>query len=231
MSLSASETYLYYGQQIRQWMPILPWIVTLGLFVLSINPDHHGYWKKNFFLVLYGFYLHIWQYVLVVFQLVFHSARTDPFTDHIYVVPLFSQEAFYLWALVTIFVMYSFFWRQAISPLWWTFVWFVVAFPAVFVWFGYAFWYEVLFGGAMGVISTAGYVLVFRIYLLDSVPYLICQTPWTWLSCNGGWCLTRDERDFARCLPDRIARCERIIAARAARHGQRPSLLRWDALL
>lgn len=231
MSISQADTYLYYGQQVRQLVPLLPWFVTLVLFVLSINADHKGYWKKNFFLVLYGFYLHFWQFGLAVFQVVFNAQRMDPFTDHIYAMPLFSQEGFYLAALVTLFIMYSFLWRQAISPLWWVFVWiFVIGPPALLVFFGYAMWWEVLFGMGMGIISTAAYVLVFWIYLLDSVPYLITQRPWTWMGCNGCWCLTLEQQKFARCLPERIARCERIIAARAARHGQ-PSSSSLSALL
>ena len=175
----SAALYEYCGKQVRVWMPVLPWFVTLSLFVLSINADHRGYWKKNIFLVAFGLYLHFWQWALYVFQVAFASVREDAFISNSspYVHPLFSQEGFYLTALVSVFVLYSFAWRQDISMTWWFFIWiFLTGPPAVFIWFGYSLWWEVLFGMGLGFLATAAYVIVFRIYLLDHVPYLLCQT-------------------------------------------------------
>lgn len=219
-ALPESCLYVTIGSQSIAWTHLLPWFVTLSLSALALNTDHHGYWKKNFFLVAYGLYLHFWQYALWVFQNLFAVPRPLVDCSHIYTFSSPSQEGFYIAALASLFVMYSFVWRVDISSSYWAFIWiFLVAPPAVLVWFGYALWWEVLFGMGAGILATAAYVTVFRVYLLDSVPYLLHQVPWTWMSCNEQWCLTDAERAFGDTIPRCIARCERVIAARAAHRG------------
>jgi len=202
------------------WTHLLPWAVTIALAAGSLNRDSRGRWGKQFFVVLYGLYLHAWQYVLWVFQNHFAVPRPDPYCGALQTYAFPSQEGFYIAALIAFVVTYTFLWNIGLPWAYWAFFWvFLAALPGALVWFQYNLWWEVLFSMALGTVVSGAYVIVFRVYLLESVPLLLHQAPWRWLGCNDSWCLTERQLDFAYSIQGCLVRSERVIAARA--RGQR----------
>lgn len=205
---------------------LIPLLVTTVLFGFSVRRDQHGRWGKDIFIVMYGFYLHFWQFGLYAFQTYFARSAPDPFCSqiHNYVFP--SQEAFYIASMVAGVVSYSFLWNVPVTWFWWTVMWLVTATPAILVFYAYNRWWEVLFSMGLGAVVTVAYVTVFRLYLLDYVPFMINQAPWTWFSCIDSMCLDDGQLKLCDRIPRCIARIEKPTAAARAR-GPRGSSSPW----
>ena len=195
---------------------VLPWVITLLLISASIVRDRRGHWGKQAFLLFYGFYLWAWQFALWVFAVFFESMRPDPYCPEVLVAMFPSQTAFYLTAVTTVGIAYSFVWNIPISWVYWLIALGIYATaPFLLSWMLNNFLAEVLVSMGLGIVAAVAYVIAFRFYIVDELPFIMNQRPWTWFACRDTWTLGDHALDLAEELPACLRRCERITSARA----------------
>lgn len=167
------------------WTQVFPSIVTLMLSAV-------GLLTSQIMFLFFGLYLHAMQYELWVFQSYFQSQRPNPVCQlyHAYAFP--SIEAYYAGAVVTAFIMYGYMWDIPHGVIAWLFFYVIAAFPLIMVWFGYNVWWEVLLSLGMGVVFTALFVIVLKLYISPAMPYILNEIPATWLGYKDTYLMDED---------------------------------------
>lgn len=214
------------------WTHILPTLMTLSLTVASLRL--HGYeWfgggylflfffffftdSPNFspppfhhrFPTIYGVYLHFWQLILWAFQVNWQIMRPHPSCAHIHTYAFPSQEAFYVAALSTLIILYSYLWRIPMAILTWLFIYtLIMGVPAVLVFFQYNRPWEILISMILGIVATVPFVLVIRLYIRPYIPYILNQFPWYHFEYVDTFCCTKQEQKFKNYITACLARCK-----------------------
>lgn len=179
-----SCVYPSVAAQLFGWTLLLPWIIPIFVFAAGIT-KRNGKWGNQIMMVWFGKWLLVVQLILYIFQVRFNLQRPDPYCPEILTFAYPSTAGFYVASGVTYIVGFSFLWNVVLSWVYWVTVLCLFALvPSVLVWFVYNTWYEVLMSVLVGIITTLAFLLWVRFYLLDMVPFLLQQAPWTWLSCT-----------------------------------------------
>lgn len=207
--------YVDVGSTSVAWTQVLPTLITLSL---TING-----WRKRgheFFPTLFGFYLHVWQIALWVFQVHFNMIRPHPYCAQYetYVFP--SQEAFYAAALAFFIVSYGVLWKYPLSWLTWALLWLlVVAPPFILLFFLYNTWWELLFSLLLGAVVTFLFVLVIRVYITPQLPYILLHNPMRWMGYIDTICMNRNERKCHRELREHLEVIDIVIQNMRVAHS------------
>lgn len=214
--MSTGCLYSSYSAQAFAYAMLIPTIVPLALAAASVtrNPKT-GEWGKEWILVAFGSYLFFFQLVLYIFQISLQMIRYNPFCPDVLTYGFPSLVGFYVAALGTFVIEYSYLWNAVVSSFYWTYLFLVWWLPClVLVWFQYNTWQEVLLSLGIGVLITTIFVLAVRYYFLEDMPFILNSTPWTWFSCVDTWVQTRQGQ----------ARTEEVKACLARINRQQPKL-------
>ncbi len=143
----------------------LPWVITI-LLLGQFNKDRHGRWGKQLIITLYGWFFAALTGFFLILKVGLNVVRSDPYdvTQLDWAFP--CDVAFCAAALSTYTIGYSLLWKLKMSATWWaTFLLILVAFPLVMILFHYNTWFEVLISLALGIVTTACFLLYVRAYL------------------------------------------------------------------
>lgn len=165
------------------------WVVPLFITGASFVKDQRtGRVGRQFTLVAFGFYIFVWQFVLYTVQTALHVERPDPFCPSMTTNGFPSSSAFHTAVGGTAILIFG--WLLDFSYSWSTYIWISawwIAPPFVLIWFGFNVWQEILVSLCLGIIATLLYFLTLRYYLIELIPYIITQAPWSYLSCLDTW--------------------------------------------
>lgn len=180
--------------QAIQWVPfIVPFAISMAAF--SVTPSGHQHKMrpvKQINLMFFGFWLIVVDWIVYIMQMYFNRQRHDPYCmDQLhYMFP--SRISFYLAVLVTYVVLFTYLWDAELHWLYWSTMFLIFVAPqALLVWLEVNAWQEVLLSTIMGIITTAYFMIMFRFFINDMVPYLVHQRPWTWFSAADTWTSNR----------------------------------------
>lgn len=173
------------------WTQVFPGTVTLFLSVA-------GFVTEQFLWPFLGLYLHGAQLVLWIFQVYFNSVRPNPVCQlyHAYAFP--SVPAFYVAAVIAGFVTYAYMWDVYLSWIPWLVFYLLAAFPAIMVWFQYNRWWEVLFSMGLGAAMTVVFIIVTRLYICPTLPYLLNDIPCSWLGYKDLYLMDKKQLEECR---------------------------------
>jgi len=204
------------------WTHILPTLITMSLSVASLRL--HGY---EWFPTIYGLYLHVWQFILWVFQAHWQIMRPHPQCAEIHTFAFPSQEAFYAVSLAAYILTYSYMWNIPLAIFTWLFIYCIVIVPpVVLVFLQYNRPWEIVVSMILGIVATVPFVLVIRIYIKPLIPYLLNQAPWCWFGYVDTYCCDKKEQRFTRYVAECVELAEKTIDARV--HGRPIRMSPWD---
>ncbi len=191
--------YPSYAAQVYQWTHLIPWIVPLAITAAALGKVRHR-WGKQVTLVLYGTWLSLLQLILLLIQSNMNRNRPDPYCPMMYSAAYPCIEAFFVSSLTMFIAGFTFIWNVHLPWLYWTVVFCVLSGPpSILVWYQYSTWSEVLVSTLIGFGSTLMFLLFFAFVVVDSLPYLLNQVPFTWFYCIDNYAMsdqqmTRTER-------------------------------------
>lgn len=195
-----SCAYDTWGGQIYsgvQWLPFLvPTAISMAAWTFA-RSGRNGQLKpvKQLILLLFGLWLLVMEYFLYVLQYFYNIQRHDPYCTTLLTYAFPSRISFYLATLVTYLFFFALLWGARIHWVYWTCSFVLFLYPqALLVWMLYNTWQEVLVSSVIGVVSTAFFMIMYRLFVTDAVPYLIHQRPWTWFSAVDTWVLDEEQR-------------------------------------
>lgn len=188
---------------------LFAWVAPALITTVAIWPSRSGVIKKQFFLVVYSFYLFFWQFMLYVLQQAVRIARPDPFCPAMLTYGFPSLPAYYVAALGTLAVVLPLLLGQYYGWMSWLMLvcwWFVP--PAVLVWFTFNTWQEVLLSMGIGVLATVIYVLAALWIVRPFVPYVINSPPWSWFNLIDTWLQSETQQLLAERLEQSVSRAK-----------------------
>jgi len=174
---------------------LIPTIVTYFLTATSF------FFRGFFILWIYGFYLHAVQLLLWVIQVYLEQVRPDP-TCQIYQSFAFpSIAAFYVASIFTFFALYSYYWYVEQSWLVWFLSYIVLAgVPVILVANSYNHPWEVAVSMFFGIAFTWIYVIVLRLYICPTLPFLLNEFPCSTLGYTDTFLMSEEENlECIRC--------------------------------
>lgn len=165
------------------------WIIPLVISAASFMRDEKtGRVGRQFTMLIFGFYLFIWQYVLYTLQTAIHAQRPDPFCPSMMTDGFPSSAAFHVAVGGTLIISLA--WLLEFSFSWMTYVglpiWFLAG-PSFLVWFGFNSWQEIVISICLGILATLAYFVTLKFYLIDMMPYILNSAPFTWFYCLDTW--------------------------------------------
>ena len=204
--------YSSYGAQIYGWTHLIPWIVPLALSAASITRTRYGkqHWGKQIMIVLYSLWITVVQLMLYIVQSYFNEYRSDPYCPDMKSLAYPSLEAFYTASLVTYIIAFTYFWDIVLPWTYWSLLFvFMVVPPGILVWFAYNLWYEVLVSSLIGIATTLYFVVLVRFILLDDIPIMLHQRPWTWFACVDTYLMDEEQHNVHKRLLITLERLEK----------------------
>lgn len=180
---STSSGQVYAAVSFINW--IVPLVISLSSFVKDQRTGRVG---KQFTFFAFGWYLFVCQFILYILQTALHVQRPDPFCPSMMTDGFPSSAAFHV-AVVGITVLciswileFSFSWiTYPFLLAWW------IAPSFVLVWFQFNVWQEVVISLCMGVLVTLLYFVTIKYYLIQLLPYILNQAPWSYFYCLDTW--------------------------------------------
>ena len=162
--------YTSIAGQVFGWTQILPTLITSALSILSFV-------NSEIIFVFLGLYLHVVQLLLWVFQVYFEQMRVDPICQQYQTYAFPSIPSFYAAALITSVTVYAYYWKVVHGWLTWLRLYIILSLRFVFVWVSYNRPSEVLFSMTIGVKFTTVWVIVLRLFIAPTLPYLLNSFP------------------------------------------------------
>lgn len=188
----ASQAYVYI-----QWIPfIVPLVISMAAWTFTpTGVDGKMKPVKQIILILFGLWLIVMEWFLYILQYVFQVQRYDPYCVDVLTYAFPSRISFYLATLITYLFMFAYLWNAEIHWIYWTSVFlFFVGPQSMLLWMLYNTWQEELLSTVFGVITTSMFMLFYRFYVADIVPYLVHQRPWTWFSAADTWIINEEQQ-------------------------------------
>lgn len=175
--------YYSYAAQVYQWTHLVPWIVPLAISAASIGRAKKK-WGKQVTLVLYGTWLSILQLILLIVQSNMNRMRADPYCPDTFSAAYPCVEAFYVCSLTMFIIGFTYIWNVVLPWPYWTVLFlFIAGPPSVLIFFQYNTLAEILVSGGIGIGTTIMFLLFFAFVVVDMLPYLMVQAPFTWFYC------------------------------------------------
>ena len=182
----------YWWHESLAWVHVLPTLFTLAIYLGGVAYDpRRKRWGRQILLVIYGLYLHVWQYALVVFAQTLRMGVEAPAACRALTFPV--QLVFYVVCVIVFTVSLSYLYGWPLSVFWWLCIYLVLGVGAgLLLWVDLYWWWELLFNAGLALVATGAYNTVFYFYLRDMVPYLLLQPPFTWMNCVDTWVLEEE---------------------------------------
>lgn len=166
-----------------EYTHLIPWIVPLVITAASIGKDRTGKWGKQIILIWYGSFLFVCQIGLYIAQASFNVTRTDPYCIDVVSYAFPSTEGFYISALSTYVIVFTYLWNIPLSWSYWTILFvFVIGPSGILVWFTYNTLAEIGISVGIGSGTTIIFLLFVRFLWIDDIKFFVLQAPWTWLN-------------------------------------------------
>ena len=179
-----SCAYPSYAAQLYQATHFIPWIIPLAISAAAIGRTHYGRrYGKQFVLVLLGLWLTVTQVILQIIQNNQNVMRPDPYCPDTYSTAFPLSEAFYVAALSMFIVGFTYCWNIVLPWPYWLMLFAVIGGPpSILIWFAYSTWFESLVSVGLGTIVAALFVVFVRFVIIDDIPLMVHQRPWTWFA-------------------------------------------------
>lgn len=157
--------------QVFGWTLILPSFITSTLSVMSFV-------TSELIWVFLGLYLHAMQLLIWVVQTYLESMRVNPICQQYQTYAFPSIVAYYAISLATFVILYAYFWGVAHSVLAWIVLYGLIFVPPLaLVGASYNTTSEVLISMIIGIAATTAFVVVLRVYIKPTLPYLVNDFP------------------------------------------------------
>lgn len=208
--MTSTCAYGSYPAQVYHATHFIPWIVPLAIAAAAIGRTRYNTWGTQLMLKLFGLWLTVLQPVLYIVQGTFNIQRPDPYCPDTFTFAFPLSEAFYIAALATFIIMFTYCWNIVLPWLYWfVLICFIIGPPGILCWYTYSTWAETLLSLGMGALTSIVFVVFVRFLILDDFPLLLNQRPWTWLGSIDNYAMTtaaQEESERVRIVLKRLER-------------------------
>lgn len=207
-----SCVYTSYSAQAFGLVLSIPFLVGVAFLFASIARYKNTRWGKQFLVLIMGTMLSYAQCWLWVLQFALRVYRRDPYCPELITMGFPSLSAFYVSALATGFILFTFVWNVVFSWFYWFYIFTVLLFPPTVLYFvGFNTWQEVLLSMLLGIATSSFFIILLRVFILEATPMLLNQAPFTWFSCEDTWMMNEEQQEKADLIREMLKDIQRAV--------------------